>query len=252
MLFTSISNVSTSTASGLSSTTSTTTATTITTNTTTTTTSGFTFLLKPLASTWINTSVPVRANSIPLTSTVNSISTPLMTARNLEDMINDWNLEQEDSEKPFTLQPTQVNTWNCAPTENDQTIPVPGEAEKVKLNPRRLENELDFILTQQKELEDLLIPLEASVTHQSGFGYLQHTDAQREWIYKLAETIEAQLKHIAQDLKDIIEYLNTFGSTADTTESFQKICRILNGHMDALRRLVNIQECGSSNTKMPL
>lgn len=44
----------------------------------------------------------------------------------------------------------------------------------------RLDQELDFILSQQKELEDLLTPLEESVKEQSGTIYLQHADEERE------------------------------------------------------------------------
>lgn len=44
----------------------------------------------------------------------------------------------------------------------------------------RLDQELDFILSQQKELEDLLNPLEESVKEQSGTIYLQHADEERE------------------------------------------------------------------------
>ncbi|KAJ8784882.1 hypothetical protein J1605_007768 [Eschrichtius robustus] len=40
---------------------------------------------------------------------------------------------------------------------------------------------------------------------------------------------------MAQDLKDIIEHLNTFGSPADTTDMLQQICKILNAHMDCLQ-----------------
>lgn len=36
--------------------------------------------------------------------------------------------------------------------------------------------------------------------------------------YKLAENIDAQLKRMAQDLKDIIEHLNTSGRPADTSD----------------------------------
>lgn len=36
--------------------------------------------------------------------------------------------------------------------------------------------------------------------------------------YKLAENIDAQLKRMAQDLKDIIEHLNTSGGPADNSD----------------------------------
>lgn len=44
----------------------------------------------------------------------------------------------------------------------------------------RLDQELDFILSQQKELEDLLSPLEESVKDQSGTIYMQNADEERE------------------------------------------------------------------------
>ncbi|KAM9578007.1 nucleoporin-62 C-terminal-like protein isoform 1-T2 [Trichechus inunguis] len=225
-------------ASTASTTTSTTTTTTITTTTTTTTTSGFTFNLKPLTSTGINNTVPVNVTSVPSTWTVNSIVTPVMTYGKLEGLINKWNLELEEHEKHFLHQATQVNAWDRTLIENgEKIITLHGEVEKVKLDQKRLEQELDFILSQQKELEDLLIPLEESVKDQSGSVYLQHADEERERTYRLAENIDAQLKLMAQDLKDILEHLSTFGSPADTTEPLQQICKILNAHMDCLQRI---------------
>lgn len=52
--------------------------------------------------------------------------------------------------------------------------------EEVTFSLSRLDQELDFILSQQKELEDLLTPLEESVKEQSGTIYLQHADEERE------------------------------------------------------------------------
>uniref|UniRef100_A0A8D1JRQ3 Nuclear pore glycoprotein p62 n=2 Tax=Sus scrofa TaxID=9823 RepID=A0A8D1JRQ3_PIG len=171
MLFTSFSNASSSTAAtGISSTTSTTTTTTVTTTTTTTITSGFTLNIKPLTSTGID-------NTVPFTSTVNAIITPVMTYGQLDGLVNKWSLELEDQEKHFLHQATQVNVWDNTLIENGEKITaLHGEVEKVKLDQKRLEKELDFILSQQKELEDLLIPLEESVKDQNGSVYLQHTD----------------------------------------------------------------------------
>ena len=44
----------------------------------------------------------------------------------------------------------------------------------------RLENELEFILTQQQELEDILTPLEESVRSQGRSTLTQHADQERE------------------------------------------------------------------------
>ncbi|KAM4798610.1 nucleoporin-62 C-terminal-like protein isoform X1 [Urocitellus parryii] len=237
MLFTSVSNAFTSTAaSELSSTTSTTTTTTVTTNTTTTITSGFNLNLRPLTSPGINNTDPVSVSSVPLTSTVNSIVTPVMTYGQLDGLINKWSLELEDQEKYFLRQATRVNAWDCTLIENAEEISIlHGEVEKVKLDQKRLEQELDFILSQQRELEDLLTPLEKTVKDQSESVYLQHEDKEYERIYKLAETIDAQLKRMSQDLKDITGHLNTFGNPAATTDRLQHICKILNAHLDSLQ-----------------
>uniref|UniRef100_A0A7N5K1X4 Nuclear pore glycoprotein p62 n=1 Tax=Ailuropoda melanoleuca TaxID=9646 RepID=A0A7N5K1X4_AILME len=135
-----------------------------------------------------------------------------------------------------TTTATQVNAWDRTLIENGEKITtLHREVEKVKLDQKRLDQELDFILSQQKELEDLLSPLEESVKEQSGTVYLQHADEEREKTYKLAENIDAQLKRMAQDLKDIIEHLNTSGGPADTSDPLQQICKILNAHMDSLQ-----------------
>uniref|UniRef100_A0A2K6P678 Nuclear pore glycoprotein p62 n=1 Tax=Rhinopithecus roxellana TaxID=61622 RepID=A0A2K6P678_RHIRO len=131
---------------------------------------------------------------------------------------------------------TQVNAWDRTLIENGEKITsLHREVEKVKLDQKRLDQELDFILSQQKELEDLLSPLEELVKEQSGTIYLQHADEEREKTYKLAENIDAQLKRMAQDLKDIIEHLNTSGAPADTSDPLQQICKILNAHMGSLQ-----------------
>uniref|UniRef100_A0A8C5TVD1 Nuclear pore glycoprotein p62 n=1 Tax=Malurus cyaneus samueli TaxID=2593467 RepID=A0A8C5TVD1_9PASS len=150
-----------------------------------------------------------------------------MTYAQLESLINKWSLELEDQEKHFLHQATQVNAWDRMLIENGEKITsLHREVEKVKVDQKRLDQELDFILSQQKELEDLLTPLEESVKEQSGTIYLH---------YKLAENIDAQLKRMAQDLKDIIEHLNTSGGPADTSDPLQQICKILNAHMDSLQ-----------------
>ncbi|KAH1165617.1 hypothetical protein KIL84_023176 [Mauremys mutica] len=211
----------------------TTTAATITTTSTSSAPStGFALNLKPLTTTG---SIGAVTSTATIATTTTS-APPVMTYAQLESLINKWSLELEDQEKHFLHQATQVNAWDRTLIENGEKITsLHREVEKVKLDQKRLDQELDFILSQQKELEDLLIPLEESVKEQSGTIYLQHADEERERTYKLAENIDAQLKRMAQDLKDIIEHLNTSGGPADTSDPLQQICKILNAHMDSLQ-----------------
>ncbi|KGL96677.1 Nuclear pore glycoprotein p62, partial [Charadrius vociferus] len=211
-----------------------TTAATTSTATGTTSASGFALNLKPLTTTGaIGAGTSTAAIT---TNTTTFVTTDLMTYAQLESLINKWSLELEDQEKHFLHQATQVNAWDQTLIENGEKITsLHREVEKVKLDQKRLDQELDFILSQQKELEDLLTPLEESVKEQSGTIYLQHADEERERTYKLAENIDAQLKRMAQDLKDITEHLNTSRGPADTSDPLQQICKILNAHMDSLQ-----------------
>ncbi|XP_009329932.1 PREDICTED: nuclear pore glycoprotein p62-like, partial [Pygoscelis adeliae] len=184
--------------------------------TSTTSASGFALNLKPLTTTG---AIGAGTSTAAITTATTASAPPVMTYAQLESLINKWSLELEDQEKHFLHQATQVNAWDRTLIENGEKITsLHREVEKVKLDQKRLDQELDFILSQQKELEDLLTPLEESVKEQSGTIYLQHADEERERTYKLAENIDAQLKHMAQDLKDIIEHLNTSGGPADTSD----------------------------------
>ncbi|KAF4105298.1 nucleoporin 62 like [Onychostoma macrolepis] len=191
-------------------------------------TTGFSLGLKPIAST-----APATITS---TAVVTTSTAPVMSYAQLEALINKWSSELEDQERHFLQQATQVNAWDRMLVENGEKITaLHKDMEKVKLDQRRLDQELDFILSQQKELEDLLSPLEESVKEQSGTIYMQNADEERERTYKLAENVDAQLKRMSQDLKEIIEHLNTSSGPADTTDPLQQICKILNAHMDSLQ-----------------
>ncbi|NWV78006.1 NUP62 protein, partial [Dasyornis broadbenti] len=210
-----------------------TTAATTSTATGTTAASGFPLNLKPLTTTGALGAV---TSTAAITTTSTTSAPPVMTYAQLESLINKWSLELEDQEKHFLHQATQVNAWDRMLIENGEKITsLHREVEKVKVDQKRLDQELDFILSQQKELEDLLTPLEESVKEQSGTIYLQHADEERERTYKLAENIDALLKRMAQDLKDIIDHLNTSGGPAETSDPLQQICKILNAHMDSLQ-----------------
>ncbi|XP_075393708.1 nuclear pore glycoprotein p62 [Tenrec ecaudatus] len=208
--------------------------------TTTTAATTFSLNLKPLAPVGLTSVVPTTGTALPSTTAPTAPSgaaaSPALTYAQLESLINKWSLELEDQERHFLQQATQVNAWDRTLMENGEKITtLHREVEKVKLDQRRLDQELDFILSQQKELEDLLGPLEEAAKEQSGTVYLQHADEEREKTYKLAENIDAQLKRMAQDLKDIIEHLNTAGGPADASDPLQQICKILNAHMDSLQ-----------------
>ncbi|KAH9499992.1 Nuclear pore glycoprotein p62 [Bulinus truncatus] len=127
----------------------------------------------------------------------------------LEDTMNKWTAELEEQEKYFLEQATQVNAWDRVVMENgEKIVQLNKDVEKVKLNQQKLDHELDFVQSQEKELEDILVPLEKALDSMPPINYQQHADIEREHTYILAESLDAQLKRMGQDLTEIIERLN--------------------------------------------
>lgn len=153
-----------------------------------------------------------------------------MNYRQLEEAINKWTMELEELEKVFLNQATQVNAWDRLLMENGEKIVKLHESvEKVKLDQQRLEHELDFVKSQQTELDELLQPLEASLVD------APPPDAERERIYSLAENMDAQLQRMGDDLREVIEHLNSANRSTNDSDPIVQISRVLNAHMDALQ-----------------
>lgn len=111
-----------------------------------------------------------------------------------------------------------------------QIVSLNNEVENVKLEQKKLDHELDFILAQQKELEDCLVPLEKELASNNAAR-----DPQRENMYQSAENIDVQLKQMSEDLKEIIEHLNDSNRSQDNSDPIVQIGRILNFHMNSLQ-----------------
>jgi len=153
----------------------------------------------------------------------------------MEEAVNKWTMELEEQEKVFLNQATQVNAWDRLLVSNGDKISELNEAlERVKLDQQRLDHEIDFIVSQQRELEEMLTPLEGSVEQSVNMAGQQHADMEREHTYQLAETTDAQLKQMAEDLKEVIDHLNTSTNSQDSSDPLNQIGKILNVHMDSL------------------
>jgi nuclear pore complex protein Nup62 len=90
---------------------------------------------------------------------------------------------------------------------------------------QRLEHELDFVASQQSELEEILRPLEEPLAG------APPPDAERERIYSLAETLDAQLQRMSDDLREVIDHINSANKSQDESEPLVQISRVLNAHM---------------------
>lgn len=99
-----------------------------------------------------------------------------------------------------------------------------------------IENELDFLLSQQKELEDCLIPLEQELQSAEVLSSLNNEREPMYVIemnyfiklffnkicftrrYKAAQEIDNQVKQMSGDIKEIVNNLNKANSKKDSDD----------------------------------
>ncbi|XP_078042700.1 nucleoporin 62 isoform X3 [Augochlora pura] len=141
-------------------------------------------------------------------------------------------LELEEQEKVFVNQAEQVNAWDkLLITNGEKIVALNEEVERVKIEQQQLEQELDYVVGQQKELQDCLVPLEKELAS------ISVSDPEREYTYRLAEDLDTQLKRMSEDLKEIIEHLNQANRTQDSSDPIVQIGKILNAHTNSLQWL---------------
>uniref|UniRef100_A0A1B0GBX5 Nucleoporin NSP1-like C-terminal domain-containing protein n=1 Tax=Glossina morsitans morsitans TaxID=37546 RepID=A0A1B0GBX5_GLOMM len=148
----------------------------------------------------------------------------------IEELINKWTLELEEQEKVFTDQATQINAWDKILIGNNQKIFELNDAvQKIKNDQQTLEQELEFIATQHKELEESILPL------QKEFMKIPQVDIERAQTYLMVENLDTQLKQMSEDLKEIIDNLNEASNCQDSTDPIIQVGKILNAHMSSLQ-----------------
>lgn len=109
---------------------------------------------------------------------------------------------------------TQSFTQNTTINEPNvtQILTLNNGIEKVKQQQLQLDHELDFVLAQQRELEECIAPLEKELKE------IPITDQDRNHTYQIAENMDTQLKQMSEDLKEIIEHLNESNKTEETND----------------------------------
>ncbi|SPP73436.1 nuclear pore glycoprotein p62 [Drosophila guanche] len=148
----------------------------------------------------------------------------------LEEHINKWTLEFEEQEKVFTEQATQINAWDkLLISNNHKIIELNDAVKKVKNDQQVLDQELEFIATQHKELEESLAPLEKE------FVGLPRVDMERNQTFLMVENLDTQLKQMSEDLKEIIDNLNEASKGQDHRDPIIQIGKILNAHISSLQ-----------------
>lgn len=165
-----------------------------------------------------------------VTTTAGATPTPSVNFVQLEENINKWTIELEEQEKVFMNQVSHINEWDRLLLANgDKIVSLNNNVEKVKLEQQQLDHELDFIVAQQRELEECLLPLEKE------FANITVSDPERDTTYRMSENLNSQLRLMSEDLKEVIEHINEKNKNQDTSDPIVQIGKILNAHMNSLQ-----------------
>uniref|UniRef100_V5HDV3 Putative negative regulation of epidermal growth factor receptor signaling pathway n=2 Tax=Ixodes ricinus TaxID=34613 RepID=V5HDV3_IXORI len=211
------------------------------------TASTFTFGQTPPATAVASTSAP--ATSVPslfgtttaaasLTQPTTSSSASPMHYRLLEENVNQWKLELEEHEATFVNQATQVNCLGpSAPGQRREGFGEVGSGPRGQGQARPAASRPRAGLHRRPRrgsCRSYLEPLERGIQATPGLSVQQHADLEREHTYHLAENVNAQLRCMSQDIKDIIQQLNAANAAVAQDKPLNQVSKVLNAHMDAL------------------
>lgn len=158
-----------------------------------------------------------------------------MTFRQLEDHINIWLNEMNTLEAEFQQQAQTINQWDNLLIKNALKVTEISETmERLKADQQKIDHQLDFIISQQNELDQLLEPLENCRIDNS---ISESATAEREFTYQLVETVYNDLQGIGCDLQTFIKKLNEMKASHDAGDPLASINKVLNSHMDALQHI---------------
>lgn len=156
-----------------------------------------------------------------------------LTFKQLEGYINVWLNELNQMEADFQTQSQTINSWDSLLVNNGLKITNVNESlDLLKEEHKRIDQQLDFVISQQNELEQLLEPLEKI---QVDFNVNDTASTEREFTYSLVDTVSNDLQGIGTELQNFIKKLNETKANQDLNDPLSSISKILNSHIDALQ-----------------
>jgi nuclear pore complex protein Nup62 len=166
----------------------------------------------------------------------------------MEDILNLWTKELEKQTKDFHKQANQVAKWDQQLIENGNKISTLHEnVTKVEVTQREIDQNLEYINSQQEELNAILDTYEKQIKQVFEENNLQQpmqpADLQREKAYGLAESLNSQLDDVNKNLNIMVEEINKMAnganarqvSTGDDEDVVGQIVQILNSHLSSLQ-----------------
>ncbi|XP_065222303.1 nuclear pore glycoprotein p62 [Planococcus citri] len=176
---------------------------------------------------------PLTSSSIASTSSTDSGDRPINYLQ-LKDLTHKWFADFGDLQKSLMNQTVEIVNRDVTLTANhDKIEQFVNSIRNLKTEQTQVDQQLDFILSQQKDLEDALSTLEDEVS--SYYPELSADD-----MFKLAENIDSRLKKTLETSKEIITKINDKNrSSENVTNPMVAIGRILNHHTNSIHMLEN-------------
>lgn len=166
-----------------------------------------------------------------------------ITGKTVEEIIKEWNTELQERTGKFRKQATAIAEWDKKILQNrDVLLRLEIEVAKVVETQAQLERQLELIETHQQEVDKALLSIEeeAERIYKDERGLLLDDEAAstRDAMYEQAEFIEREMEQMTEQIKSIIQTLNTNqGGELDVMDGMTPldvIVRILNNQLSSL------------------
>jgi len=165
-----------------------------------------------------------------LTTPSNTVNISSMNFRQLKELLNKWTSSLDEEEKHFIQQATRGNYWDTTLMNNGDKITKINESiMKVKNDHTNMENAIEVVKANQRDLENILNALEESLPANI------IVEPEREHLYNMSVEINMQLQQMTEDLKEVIRHLNDSNRVVDRHDPVAHILKIMNEHTDTLQ-----------------
>ncbi|XP_022856412.1 nuclear pore complex protein NUP62-like [Olea europaea var. sylvestris] len=188
--------------------------------------------------------VPASSSGTTSTAVASAPKLPSeITGKTVEEIIKDWNAELQERTGKFRKQANAIAEWDLKILRNrDILLQLESEVAKVVETQGSLERQLELIETHQDEVDKALHSMEdeAERIYKDEQGSLLEDEAAstRDAMYEQAELIEMELEHMTEQIKSIINTLNSNqGGELEATDGMTPldiVVRVLNNQLSSL------------------
>jgi len=161
-----------------------------------------------------------------------------MKNKTMEEIINKWTGELDRCSEEFKTQATDIRSWDAILVENgDKIAKLYTATLEATQSQERIDSALTYIQDSQSELTTLLDHYEDVVREcfeqLGGREGMQPADQERQTMYSLAETVNAELDECVKGLGGMIEEINA-SAKGGGGDLLGEVVKVLNEQLASL------------------